>query len=82
MRDRNRFFEVFLRDRLNRTSQANQEIIKSGNHNRNSCGWGSMDALLFEKGIRDDTDTFILLYGVMPRKVVTIISMLILLSPL
>lgn len=66
MRIRNRFFAVFLRDRFNIVSPANQQIIKNGNQNTHT-GNASVDALLFEGGVREDTGTFVLLYGVMPK---------------
>lgn len=76
MEVRNRFFAVFLRDRFYRESKRDHQIIMSGNQVAHTAN-ASMDALLFvDKKLRDDITTFVLLYGVMPKIVLTILSML------
>lgn len=76
MQTRNRFFALFRDDHFNtRGFHEDQHIIQSGTKVV-YAGNAIMDAVLFDKNLRDDTDTFKLLYGVMPDTVLTILSML------
>lgn len=59
---RNRFFAVFLRDKCRKFSSADQKAIKEGNCSAHE-GDPLVDATMFQKGVRRDDKTFILLYG-------------------
>ena len=59
---RSRFFAVFIRDKVGKTSRADQKLINKGNFAAHG-GDPLTDAMMFKKRIRNDDRTFALLYG-------------------
>lgn len=71
---RNRFFAVLRRDLLGEISTADRQAITRGNL-FSHAGDALADALLFEKTIRSDMHSYLLLYGFSPQVVMNILSL-------
>lgn len=59
---RSRFFAVFIRDKVGKTSRADQKLINEGNFAAQG-GDPLTNAIMFKKKIRADNKTFGLLYS-------------------